>query len=460
MRVILVGLLLVLPLVAAPGGAVAAGDAAAMRLYSQDAERGSLVATGQRGEYLLTLRGVKPRALWFDDLPGNRQGAISNGRLLGRLFGGANGRVNAAVDAWDPRRRDDVVMGVELLGGRWDAERRVLRYRVLDLAAADPDSSARVGATLPRRFSEAGVFIDGVAEEEIGKVFVEDAAGGSFRPAGKGGLHWLTLRGVKARALWFQDRPGDLAGTIDQRKLLDLFPERALEDRPNAAIDVWDPRQRDDVTVGVKVIDGRWNAKRHLLRYLVRPLRAQGGQAPLTLPRRFGRAGLYLDDCNQTCAELLAKGLEYAYNYLDNFFNGRHTCTGVISNLTPKDLTLIGQIKNDHNSWDREPDRLIPYNPHEFVKPSVFSSVGDWLRGCYAYAEYEIGPPSGGKRFILGIGLVDPYNDPNEFGCGATAPYWCYLEPSNLGGDHLIAYYCILSPTYPDPREYCPHTPE
>lgn len=454
-RVTLLGLLLVLFAGALPGAASAAtAGAASQRLYSQDAERGSLVPTGKRGEYRLTLRDVKPRALWFDNLPGIRQGGIPNGRLLGRLFGGSNGRVNASVDAWDPRRRDDVVMGVVLLGGNWDAERRVLRYRVLDLRAADSDPSTKVGAKLPRRFSEASVFIDGVAAEEIGKVFVQDAAGGSFRPAGKRGLYRLTLRGAKARALWFQDHPGRLAGTSPQRDVLDPFFGEPGGESPNAAIDAWDPVRDDDVTVGFKLIDGEWNARTRTLRYLVRPLR---GGSRATLPRQFGQAALFVDDCNRACAEGIAKGLDYAYNYFSNFFGNRQTCAGVITNRSTKNLTWRNQIKT--GSWDREPDRTIPFDGGYFPAASVFASVGNWLGDCYAYAEYEIGSPAAdGTRRILGIGIFDPYRGPNEFGCGATAPYSCWLEPSTVAGDHIVLRYCILGPGW-DPED-CPNYPE
>jgi hypothetical protein len=455
----LLGLALVLLLGALQAGGAAAvtRDAASTRLYSQDAERGTLVPARRPGEYMLTLRGVKPKALWFDNLPGKRQGGISNGRLVHMLFGRGRAPENAAVDAWDPRRRDDVIMGVELLSGNWNRARRVLRYRVRDLGAASPERSPFVGAKLPRRFSEAGVFINGVASTEIGKVFVQDAAGGSFRPAGRRGLYRLTLRGAKAHALWFQDHPGVLAGAVPQRKVLDPFFKGPGGEPPNAAIDAWDPTRRDDVTVGFKLIDGEWDAEHHALRYLVRPLRTgRGIPGGATLPRHFSQAGLFVDNCTGACAEAIAKNLNAAYNYFQEFFGNRQTCAGVITNRSGQKLTWRNQNKT--GSWDREPDRVIPFDGALYPTSSVFASVGDWRADCYAYAEYEIGSPSpdGGRR-ILGIGIFDPLYGPNEFGCGATAPYGCWLEPSNVAGDHIILRYCILGPA--TNIETCPNYP-
>ena len=449
-----------------PGQAVAASKFSSTRLYSQDAENGSLVPTGKGGRYLLTLRGVKPRALWFDNVPGKLQGSVTNPRLLGLIFGGGGKPISAAVDAWDPRVRDDVVMGVELLGGSWDARSRVLRYRVRDLHAASRPAAGRVGAKLPRRFSEVGVFIDGVCaarecvsggssiprKSQIGKVFVQDAGRGSFRPAGKHGQYRLTLHGAKPQALWFQDRPGVLAGTVPQRKMLDPFFATPGGESPNAAIDAWDPTVRDDVTVAFKLLDGNWDPEHRVLHYLVRPLRAApGGLPPATLPRRFSQAGVYVNDCAAGCADLISN-LVTLYGYLESFFTKRNTCTSVISNETGRPLHLIRLASADHDDWNMYPDATISNRAS-----GVFSTVSGWLRGCYALAEYER-EYVGGNKLTVGVALEDPYHGSNEFGCAATAPYSCFLEQGHFNGDHLVTYYCILERTSEKPKDVCPFT--
>ena len=449
--------------------AAASGDESPTRLYSLDAERGTLVPTGKRdGEYALTLRGVEPRAFWFQNRPGSLEGSTSYTQLLKLLFDRDAAPTSAAIDAWDPKRRDDVVMGVELRGGSWNPRLRILRFQVIDLRASAGKEAGRVGVRLPRRFAEAGLFIDDVCParfcgvsgttdlrgRDVGKAFVQDAARGTLGPTGKNGTRWLTLRGVKPRTLWFQDRPGTLAGTVSHEEVLDAFFADAGEAPPNAAIDAWDPKRRDDVTVGLKVLDGKWDAERRTLRYLVRPLRAAAGSGPpAELPRRFSQAAFFIDDfeCNARCAESIGT----LYGYLDNFFTERNTCTGILSNESGGPLYWQDDYTNDDNSWAQNPARTVPYPITSFeYGQSTWTTVGGWLHGCYAFVHYA---RKGGPDVKMGI--VDPYRGANEWGCGVSAGYSCYLERGNFSGNHLIIYWCVL-PSSEAPLETCPNAGE
>ena len=156
---------------AAAGSSAEAGAASPTLLFAQDATGGSLAPIARHpGQYRVTLRGVEPRTLWFENRPGVFKGTLSNARMLDLFYGrAARGEPapNGAIDAWDPRRGHDVVMGVKLLHGSWDARTRTLRYRVARLHQRPPRPSAklhakptRIDSVLPRRFGEAGVFVD------------------------------------------------------------------------------------------------------------------------------------------------------------------------------------------------------------------------------------------------------------------------------------------------------------
>jgi hypothetical protein len=136
-------------------------DDAPTLLFVQDAKRGTFVPGPKPGQYRLTLYGVPKHSLWFENRPGDRKGTIPNGLMLGGLFKPPVVPPNAAIDAWDPRRGEDVVMGVKILSGKWLPKRNVMRYRVKKLRnAAGSRSDRRTNSTLPRRFGEAAVFLD------------------------------------------------------------------------------------------------------------------------------------------------------------------------------------------------------------------------------------------------------------------------------------------------------------
>jgi hypothetical protein len=451
--------------------AAASAGSPPTRLYSQDAERGRLEPlAGKTGEYLLILQGVKRRAVWFENRPGVRQGGIGNASLLDLLFGrGRPGRYGAAIDAWDPRLHRDVVMGVELVAGSWLERAGELRYRVRELGGTDGAERAHAGgagviARLPRRFAEAGVFIDEVCPwrrctsagglaapgGSKGKTFVQDAGSGRLVPAGARhpGAYWLTLRGVNPHALWLQDRPEALAGAVGNDHVLAPFFDEPGEAPPNAVIDAWDPRRRDDVTAGVKVLDGRWNAERRVLRYLVRPLR---GASP-RLPARFTQAGVFIDDCKAGCADVIGNLFELG-EYLDTFFTDRNTCSAGIVNASGRPLAWVTDDSSSNESWVDNPPRTLATGANGNARIGGWTTAASWLHGCWNLVYYR------GSGIELDIGVADPYSGSNDYQCHVSAGFSCWLDAGQFHGSHLIAVYCII-PAGSNPGWYCPNTDE
>jgi hypothetical protein len=122
-------------------------------LFAHDADGGTFEAIAGRREYRLTLAGVSPRALYFENRPGVHSGEESLARVLAGFFDKPGAAVpNAAVNVVDLGGRQRL-MAVKLLSARYDRRRATIRYRVRALSGAK-------NARLPRRFGETSVFID------------------------------------------------------------------------------------------------------------------------------------------------------------------------------------------------------------------------------------------------------------------------------------------------------------
>jgi hypothetical protein len=134
-------------------------------LYAHEARSGTFKRSKQRWSvYVLTLRGVEPKALWFEDRPGRREGVVQIQRMLDGFFGKPGEEPpNAAISVHVPGSDDQVLMGVELVAAKYDRAKRTLRYWVREL---DDEDSAPMGVRggtderLPARFGHASVFID------------------------------------------------------------------------------------------------------------------------------------------------------------------------------------------------------------------------------------------------------------------------------------------------------------
>lgn len=110
----------------------------------------------------------------------------------------------------------------------------------------------------------------------------------------------LTLHGVHASALWFDDRPGTHQGSQRVRTMLrELFV--AGEADPNAAINALVPGVGQEL-MGVALHAPRYDARAGTLAFRVDRLARRGApggpsRTDVVLPRRFGRTALLIDDC-------------------------------------------------------------------------------------------------------------------------------------------------------------------
>jgi hypothetical protein len=136
------------------------------RLYVQTGAHGSLTLVKRKGapRYTLTLRGVAPQLVWFQDRPGRDSGHVSTRGFVGSWVehGFRVDPPNAALTLLDGRTRSDTVI-VELTRPRYDRKRRTMRYTARPLSKAsgglahfESDRDRRV----PRRFGVASLFID------------------------------------------------------------------------------------------------------------------------------------------------------------------------------------------------------------------------------------------------------------------------------------------------------------
>lgn len=128
-------------------------------LFALDAKRGTYrPVRDRRGVYTLTLYGVKPRVVWFEDRPGERQGTTTVQRLL-TAVASSKDAPNAALSAYVPRLSDQIIAGLKLLNGTYNAKQKILRYRVQELHRTAAAGLSITG-TLPPRFTDSALFID------------------------------------------------------------------------------------------------------------------------------------------------------------------------------------------------------------------------------------------------------------------------------------------------------------
>jgi hypothetical protein len=305
----------------------------------------------------------------------------------------------------------------------------------------------------------------GAGADTPSMLFTQDAGGGTFVPVpGRRGQYWLTLNDAKPRTLWFEDRPGDLKGTVPNERMLDMFFSGTSNGGPpNAAVDAWDPRHSDDVVMGVKLLSGTWDAKARRLRYRVSRLedrtRPPGSKLPASstkidsvLPRRFENAALFIDDepCTAQCSAItdLVKLGQMAYT----FFTSYNTCAGGIFNNTDKPLRWVDDDSKKEDRWVVNPPRTIGARKPNTEPPFPgWMTTSAWARGCWNNVIYT------SDYGTVQIAVEDLYSGGNSWWCKATGELECwgpeYGQPrtctvqcwtSERGGAHLRIGYCVV----------------
>jgi hypothetical protein len=143
-----------------------ANDAGA--LFAHDSSGGSARRTaGSRGEWTVRFKGVPRKALVFEDRPGRSEDPIGMERMLAGFFAKPGTDPPNAALSFETRGGDRRLLGVELLGGRYDRDRRVARYRFRSLKQHAADA-----VRPPRHFGDASVFIDDVFANYCGEIVV------------------------------------------------------------------------------------------------------------------------------------------------------------------------------------------------------------------------------------------------------------------------------------------------
>ncbi len=133
------------------------------------------------------------------------------------------------------------------------------------------------------------------------KLFALDAQHGTLTSIkGRPGVHRLVLERVRARALYFTDRPAREVGTVGVRSML-----RALfagdSPAPNAAVNATAPK-RGQLLMGVELRAWRYDLRTRRLTLRVRHLRGRGRtlgrlRDDAVLPRAFRDVSVFIDDC-------------------------------------------------------------------------------------------------------------------------------------------------------------------
>ena len=136
---------------------------------------------------------------------------------------------------------------------------------------------------------------------ETSVLFTQLATGGSLKTAADGGKV-LTLRGVPAQVVWFQDRPGRRAGQLPASGLARGWAGLGFaKDAPNAALTLVDGPEEADTFVVELVGRPRYDPARATMRYQVRVLSdapdrlAEFHPDGTRVPHSFGASSLFID---------------------------------------------------------------------------------------------------------------------------------------------------------------------
>jgi microcystin-dependent protein len=138
-------------------------------LFSLTADGGTLTPAKGKDRFILTLRKVDRRAVWFTDRPARKSGALGSRALFGAWarLGFAKDPPNAALTVLRGRRTSDAV-AVELGTPRYNVKARTVRFSARALPGATGGLEhlrRKVDDRVPQRFGEAALFIDDASSD-------------------------------------------------------------------------------------------------------------------------------------------------------------------------------------------------------------------------------------------------------------------------------------------------------
>jgi hypothetical protein len=292
-------------------------------------------------------------------------------------------------------------------------------------------SALALGLTAPAGLAQKPAAL---IPERPSLLFSHEAARGTAAPVpGKSGEWNITLRGVPGKVLAFEDRPGRLSGSVPIEQMLkSFFGAGADESPPNASLSLTTRAGKRPALLAVELLNGRYDAKRDIVRYRVRSLVSRG--KTVQIPRRFASAAVFVD----------------------NGYNAR-SCTANLSggrsfDQSAPNLTLIGYDKSSHDSWAPfPPPQLDGYDPGNETgedDPPGFYEVS-WgsfegiltFRGCTNTAGY------GDQYGSVYVTVSDPYTGANTASCTASGNYKCIGPIGGFpsGGNDMEASFAVCA---------------
>jgi len=140
--------------------------------------------------------------------------------------------------------------------------------------------------------------------QTVTHIFIQEGSGGSFVNDGSGN-YTLTMTDVVPYTTFFADRPARDVGLVPMDKFLKGFPF-GVDNPPNAAIILPDENGTSDMVV-VELTKPQYNNTTQTVTYTASLLKDysfesvwfqyQIGKVDASIPERFGRVILVIDDC-------------------------------------------------------------------------------------------------------------------------------------------------------------------
>ena len=267
-------------------------------------------------------------------------------------------------------------------------------------------------------------------------LFAQDAHAGTFLPVpGRSGVWDLTLTHVHPDALYFTDRPFRQVGTASLEKLLRGFFAKKGGGPPNAAINSLIPALGHQELMGVELLSYRYDKAAGTLVYRVRGLheaadRRQHGLTDVVLPKQLGHTSVFVDDASP------------------------RSCTAMLFNGLPAQLSLSAQAKSSGDSWWHSPSEVtpLPAITDGADPPSIFWNSNDQTDSCSNVSVWTI--PNLGT---LTVSVSDPWEHGNSWSCTFTPAAGVpadevecplYAQPQWLSGDDLEVHFLVCSSYY------------
>ncbi len=205
------------------------------RIYLLSAERGSLTpAAGEDFDYVLTLNGVTPEALWYTDRPFRDAGEDTVRSYVNAIWSAAYDSVppNATLTGFFSETGTlDGIYGT-LTSPEYDADRGVLTVNVKLLNhTLDQKPVSEVTFTIP----VLNVLNNVVDQDEVSS-FIQYSGQAEVTPTATKGVYEVALNGAGEETIWVDNAPGTYSDKNDTMEFLANWDDYFQDNPPNAAL--------------------------------------------------------------------------------------------------------------------------------------------------------------------------------------------------------------------------------